>query len=155
VLWAPRETFTVIGAPSGAAALGDRLEISADHTFPTDEGFISWLCKKDTVTIMGASSGDSGAKNIIWEFKFTLLGDDSTTQQQVEDMLNDDIILLFKDADCINATAYSQLGDACVNPEIDVKFDGKTTKEGLKEYEITGKIKGKKYWYSGDVTEKA
>lgn len=154
VLWAPRDTFSAMAIPTSLVALGDRVTISGNHTFSADEGFISWLCKKNSVTITAGTTGDAGAKSFVWESKFILLGDSASTQQQLEDMLNDEVIFLMKDADCLNATGYTQLGDDCNTPEVDVKFDGKTTAEGLKEYEVSLKVKSKKYWYNGTVTEK-
>lgn len=156
VLWAPRDTFTSIKMPvvGGTPAAGDSLKITTAHTFGASDGFISWLCKQGSVTITGQTNGDPGSKIMTYSTKFVLLGDSASTQEQLESLLNDDVIALFKDANCLAATDYVQLGNDCINPEFDVKFDGKTTNEGLKEYEVTMTCKKAKYFYSATVTEK-
>jgi hypothetical protein len=155
VLWAPRSSFLSVKQPDSTnTAPGKSLEIVQDHTFGVDDGFISWLCKKDSVTIKGTSEGEPGAKSMVWTSEFVLLGDSSSTQEQLEDMLNDDVILLLKDGNCLAATDYVQLGDDCNNPEFTIEFDGKTTAAGLKEYKVTMKSKKGKYFYKGTVTEK-
>jgi hypothetical protein len=156
ILWAPRSTFLTTAKPvvSGTPASGDSLKITTAHTFGAQDGFISWLCQKNSVTLKGKSEGEAGAKSMVWTSEFVLLGDSASTQEQLEDMLNDDIILLLKDGNCVAATDYVQLGDECNNPEFDVEFDGKTTAEGLKIYKISMKHKKGKYFYSGAVVEK-
>jgi hypothetical protein len=155
VLFAPSASFLSLKKPVVGAtpALGDRSKITTDHTFTSPNGFYSWLCTKHSVTVTGETNGTEGAKSIVWKAKFNLLGDNNTTQEQVENMLNDDMIFLLKDGACLTAAAYIQLGDECNTPDVGVTFDGKTTKEGLKEYGIEITVKGTKYWYSGTVTE--
>lgn len=155
VLWAPRDTFSALAMPDPAVTTpGASLQITDDHTFSTGNGFISWACKQHSVTLVSESSGDPGAKSLVWTTTFSLLGDSASSQEQLEDMLNDDVVMLLKDANCLQATDYVQLGDECNNPEVDVKFDGKTTAEGRKEYTVSVKVKRAKYFYSGTVTEK-
>jgi len=155
VLWAPRNSFLSIKNPTATpSVLGDKKKITLAHTFPTDEGWMSWLCKKHSVTIKGETSGDEGAQSMVWTTSFTLLGDDASTQEQLEDFLNDDCIFLLKDQDCLNTTDYVQLGNECINPTAKITFDGKTTVEGLKEYVVEIKVKETKFWYSGAVTMK-
>ncbi len=69
-------------------------------------------------------------------------------------MLNDNYIFLLKDAECLAGAPYVQLGDECLSPTAKVSFDGKTTKEGLKEYNVELTVKDKKFFYSGAVTSK-
>lgn len=155
VLWAPTSTFLSIKTPTATpTVLGDKKKITLTHTFKTDEGFISWLCKKHSVTSTCESTGDEGAQSLVWTMKFILLGDQASTLEQLEEQLNLDCIFLVKDQDCINATEYVQFGDECLTPVAKVGFDGKTTLEGLKEYSVEVKVKGKKFFYSGVVTEK-
>jgi len=155
VLWAPRNTFLSIKTPTATPTLlGDKKKITTAHTFQTDEGFISWLCKQASVTTTMETTGDAGARSFVHKGKFELLGDTSTTLEQLEDMLNDDIILLLKDQDCLNATDYCQYGDECLSPEMTVTFDGKTTSEGYKIYTVEFSVKAKKFFYSGAVTMK-
>lgn len=154
VFWAPVDTFTAVQVPTPTpTALGDTLKITTAHTFPADEGFISWLCKLHTVTVTGDTVGDDGANQMEWKATFTLLGDGAVTQEEITGQLNRDNIWLLKDSACLAGGPYVQLGDACVAPSVKVTFDGKTTKEGLKEYTVELTCK-KKSFYSGTVTEK-
>ena len=155
VLWAPRNSFLSIKTPTATpTVLGDKKKITTAHTFPVDEGFISWLCKLHSVTTTMESTGDPGAKSFVHKGKFELLGDDASTLEMLEEQLNDDVILLLKDQDCLNATDYCQYGDECLSPEFTTSFDGKTTAEGYKIYTVEFSVKAKKFFYSGAVTMK-
>lgn len=154
VLFAPVATITVFGIPvDPPVALGDEVTIATAHTFGTSDGFISWLCKKHTVTTTTETTGDAGAQSLVHHAKFTLLGDSASTLEQLRNLLNDDVIFLLKDQDCVNGQ-YVQFGDACLAPNVKVSFDGKTTAEGLKEYAIEIDVKDKKFFYNATVTEK-
>jgi hypothetical protein len=155
VMFAPVNTATTWAVPVATPTLlGQKVTIPGDHIFPTDEGFMSLHSKKDSVTITGETTGDAGAQSIVWTLRHTILGDSASTQEQLQEMLNDDLILLAKDQDCIAGGGYVQLGDECTQPNIKVSFDGKTTAEGLKEYTLEATVKNKKFWYEGTVTEK-
>ena len=155
VLFAPVDTFLTMGVPTNAPAVaGDKVSISDDHTFGAEDGFISLLSKKHSVTTTSESTGDDGAKSLVHKAKFVLLGDDASTLEQMRDMLNDDIVWLVKDQDCANTDTFIQLGDGCLQPTATISFDGKTTAEGLKEYTVELSVKDKKFFYSGTVTQK-
>ncbi len=156
VLFAPVASFLALAkpAPGASPALGDGLKITTDHTFTSPGGWYSWLCTKHSVTITGETTGDV-AKSLVWKSKFHLLGDSASTQEQLQNMLNDDMIFLLKDGACLTAAEYVQLGNECNTPDVTVTFDGKTTKEGLKEYIVEVTVKAAKYWYSGTVVEVA
>lgn len=152
VLFAPRSTFLSISKPPDVAAeTGDLVTVAGAHTFTDPAGFFSWDCKTHSVTVTGATVGDDGAKEEEWKAAFVLLGDSASTQEQVTRMLNDDMIFLLKEAACLEDDSYIQLGDECVAPTVDVAFDGKTTKEGKKEYTVTVTCKVK-YFYAFAVT---
>jgi len=155
-LFAPRTDFTAIQEPvvGETPDLGETLSIATAHTFPVGKGFFEWACKHHTVTLKGSSVGDDGAREIEWSCEFVVLGDSASTQEQMQRTLNDDIICLIKEADCLSDDSYVQLGDECVSPSFTVEFDGKTTKEGKKEYKVTITCK-KKFFYSGAVTKVA
>ena len=154
VLWAPIDTFTNVAHPTVFTLAGEKLTITDDHTFGVDDGFISWLCKLHSVTIKTETTGDPGAQSLVHTCEFILLGDDASTLDQLRDLLNDNCMFLVKDQDCLTANQYVQLGDDCLAPEINVSFDGKTTKEGLKEYTVKLSVKDKRFYYEGTVTEK-
>lgn len=154
VLFAPRSKFLTIASPiDPPVALGDSLKISGDHTFGASDGFISWLCKKHSVTTTTETTGDPGAQSLVHHSTFVLLGDSASTLEQLRNLLNDECIFLLKDQDC-GESGYVQFGDNCLCPDVTVAFDGKTTAEGLKEYTVELAVKDKKYFYEGTVTEK-
>ncbi len=156
IYFAPVETFLSIKNPTASPTLlGDLKKITTAHTFTSPAGWISMLCKVHSVTSKCTTVGEDGATRLQWTFEATFLGDKPELLEQLEGMqLFNDAIFIIKDQDCINATDFVQFGDECSQPILKVDFDGKTTKEGLKEYKITGTITGKKFFYSGTLTEK-
>lgn len=155
VFFSPVDMFTLIKNPTVTTALGDKKKITTAHTFGVDEGFISLLCKQHSVKSKATSVGDDGVQSLEHEFEFICTGDGAENLAQFEDMLNDRMIFLLKDQDCINATDYVQFGSDCLQPTIKVEFDSADTNSGVKNYKVSGKIKGPhKFFYSGTVTEK-
>lgn len=154
VFFAPTDTFTAVQMPSPTpAALGDKYKISTAHTFPMDEGFISMLCKIDSVKVTGETTGDKGSNEMMWTSTFILIGDGAMTQEQIIEQLNSTNIWLLKDSACLSGGPYIQLGNECVPANVSVAFDSHDTNEGMKEYTVTVASKAK-YFYSGTVTEK-
>lgn len=150
--FAKRSDFLSISKPvDPAVTIGDSVVVQAAHTFTDPKGFLSWDCKTNSVTLKGATVGDDGAQEIEWSSEFAVLGDGSITQEQMQRILNEDAICLLKEAACLEDDSYVQLGDECVSPVFKVEFDGKTTKEGKKEYKVTVTCKVK-YFYSQVVT---
>src|SRR4051812_17008923 len=92
IYFAPVDTFAAIQMPSAAAALGDKKKITSAHTFATDEGFISLLCKLHSVTSKGNTVGDEGSPVIEWNFEGIILGDSAMLQEELEGILNDNCI---------------------------------------------------------------
>lgn len=152
--FAPVADFLSIKTPGVWAALGDKVKITLAHTFGEDDGFIAWRGKKHAVTTTAETTGEDGSKSLLHKGRIIVLGDGASTLEQMRDLLNDDIIILVKDQDCLNAGDYVQFGDECLSPDLTITFDGKTTKEGLKEYTVEWSVKDKKFFYSGAVTEK-
>lgn len=155
VLFAQTSAVTSMARPTSTPSVqGDKVKITTAHTFSAGEGFISLVCKKHSVTSTSETTGDDGSKSLTHKAKFIILGDDASTLEGMQDMLNDDLFFLIKDQDCLNTSAYTQFGDDCLSVDVTVAFDGKTTKEGLKEYTVEISVKGKKFFYSGAVSEK-
>jgi hypothetical protein len=151
-LFARRDEFLSISKPPAPGPLiGDALKISGAHTFTDPIGFKSWDCKTHSVTLKGTTVGEDGAQEIEWSGEFAVLGDNASTQEQMQRILNDDIICLIKEAQCLVDDSYVQLGSECISPVFKVEFDGKTTKEGKKEYKVTVTTKAK-YFYAHAVT---
>lgn len=150
-LFARRDDFLSLKKPTAAGiVLGDATEINTAHTFTLPKGFVSWASKTNSVTLKGSTVGDDGSKEIEWAATFVILGDSASTQEQVQRQLNDDLVILLKEAACLTNDSYVQLGDECVSPTVTAEFDGKTTKEGKKEYTITVTCK-KKFFYNAAV----
>lgn len=154
VFFAPVDSFSSIKAPTVTTALGDKKKISTAHTFGAEDGFISLMCKIHSVKSKSGSVGDDGVKSLEHEFEFIVTGDSAEHLEQFETTLNERSIFLLKDQDCINATDYVQFGDDCLQPTMTVEFDSMDTSTGIKNYKVSGKIKGHKYFYTGTVTEK-
>jgi hypothetical protein len=149
LLFSPRSAFTTIAKPTSTAALGDKVSISTSHTFPATTGFFRWAGRLHSATLKGTTVGDDGAQEIEWTGSMDILGDSASTQEQLQNLLNEDGIAMLTDADC-QGTDKIQLGNECVSPSFKVEFDGKTTKDGKKIYTVNITCK-KKYFYTGTV----
>lgn len=152
--FAPLADFLALQEPGAVVAVGDSLKITTAHTFTAPKGFFTWETKTQTATITGETTGEPGAQVMKWTAKFQILGDSASNQEQVEALLNAKMIVLLKDSKCA-AGEYIQLGDDCTQPSFTATFNGATTAEGSKIYEVTATITGSKYFYSGAVTESA
>lgn len=156
IFFAPTDTFLAIQKPTDTpAALGDTKKITTAHTFNAPAGFISLLAKQHSVKTKSTSIGDDGVKQMEHEFEVIVTGESPEHLEQFESMLNDNLMILLKDQDCVNATDHVQFGDDCLTPTLSLEFDSADTNTGVKYYKLTGKIRGHKYFYSGTVTEKA
>ena len=155
IFFCPIDTFLAIQKPTASpTALGDTKKIATAHTFTSPAGFFSLYAKDHSVKTKSTSVGDDGVKQIEHEFEVIVTGDSAEHLEQFEAMLNDDLMILLKDQDCINATDHVQYGDECLTPTLSIEFDSADTNTGVKYYKITGKIRGHKYFYTGTVTEK-
>ncbi len=137
--------------PSPPPVIGDSSKITGDHTFTDPKGWIPWDCKTNGVTGTFAATGDPGAQEIEYTYRVTILGDDEFMQDMRAKVLNDHVIWLLKEANCLEDDKYVQLGDECVAPEYQAEGDFKTTKEGLKEWTLSIITKAR-YFYTGTIT---
>jgi hypothetical protein len=157
VFYAPIDTFTTLSAPIDTpVAAGDKKKITIDHAFGVDDGFIGLLTKINSVTLESAESeGDDGSVQNSWVVKAQIRGDSAVIQEQLDEMKNDPVGLIFlvKDSTC-NRNEYVQLGDACSPVSVKYSFNSGSTKEGFKIYDISVTVKEAKFFYTGDVTEK-
>ncbi|MGN7786810.1 hypothetical protein ACTJIJ_19915 [Niabella sp. 22666] len=151
--FAPTRDFTTIAKPvvSATPVLGEVFTIGTAHTFTSPKGFHNWELKK--VSVLGTSTtvGDDGEKLPLFNYELIVLGDSASTQEQVLALLNDDIICMFKDSNCLEDEVYVQLGDECNSPTFDVQFDGKTNKEGMKQWKVIVQS-NVRYFYTATVT---
>lgn len=156
-LFCPLADFTALAAPNpvgdGTDALGDYKLIDTAHTHAVGKGFFGYAAKIDSANGKGATVGDPSAQEIDYTYEITIIGDGAAFQEQIERLINEDAIILFKDAQC-GANQYVQLGNDCVLPKIKADFDSKTTAEGKKEWKLTANCK-KRYFYTAAVTKAA
>ena len=151
-IFARRADFLSISKPlDEGIEPGDTVNVQGAHTFTDPDGFRQWDCQTNTVTIKSTTVGEEGALELEHTATFNVLGDSASTQEQMQRILNDDVIALFKEAACLEDDSYVQLGDECVSPVFKVEFDGKTTKEGKKVYTVSVICKVK-YFYAHAVT---
>jgi hypothetical protein len=149
----PIADFATIASPTATpSALGDKVKITTAHTWTGTNGYFEYETQQQTVNIASETVGDAGAKLLKHTAKFNILGDGASTQEQLQNLLNSKVIAFVKDAKC-DATEYVQLGDDCIQPEFSVAFNGATTKEGSKVYEVTAVVTDAKYFYSGAFTK--
>lgn len=153
LLFAPLADFLSLKAPviGGTPAIGDSKTIGTAHTFTSPKGFISYAAKVHSANGKGATVGEDSAQELEYTYEIAFIGDGPNIQEQLERLINDDVIVLLKDAEC-GANQYIQLGNDCVLPTIKADFDSKTTKEGKKEWKITVTCK-KRYFYTAAVTK--
>lgn len=140
--------------PTGSpVALGDKVKITAAHTWASGKGAYLWDTQVHSVKHTSAVVGEIGAQEFEHTAEMIVIGDNPSTYEQMINALNDDKVIWLKDSDCLTNDSYIQMGDDCSPVEVSAVFDGKTTKEGQKIYTVTIKSK-KKFFYLAalDVT---
>jgi hypothetical protein len=147
LFFAPIGDITTWGRPLAVpVAKGDKVKITTAHIFAATKTAAKWEAKLHSVTHKTLSVGDEGASDLEHTAEVKFLGDDEVIHEMVKDLLNDQVAIWLKDSDCLNNDSYIQLGDDCVPVSVKVDFDGKTTKDGKKEYTVTFTTKAK-YFY--------
>jgi len=157
-IWvAPKSDFTLLQEPvlSGTPAAGESVTISTAHTFPVGKGFIKLACAPDSVEANGTMVGPKGAKRVKWQPKFTVQGDSPALLEQMKALLNEDLIVIFKDATCPGGPLI-QFGCDCtpVNAS-EGEFTSSNTgaDDGQKAWVITTDANCK-YFYDAVIAEK-
>lgn len=153
-LLCPVTDFTVLQAPSGSSALGDKYTIASAHTHPSNKGFYEWVTKDSSVKLTAETVGEKGARLIRYRVEFQVVTDGAATQEQMNNLINQKNIYLIKDANCLVNDSYIQLGDSCKQASFSVTFDG-GLEEGLKSWTVTGEIIGKRFFYNAAVVKAA
>ena len=128
-----------------AVTAGDSVTIATAHTLVAAKSVKKWDAKMFSVTLVSDPVGDPGALSLIHKLTVVVTGDNAEFYEQILAMLNDDITVFVKDADCIANGWYIQLGDDCNPVALSPKFDGKKNDPtgGQKEWtlEITAAVK--------------
>lgn len=125
-----------------AAAPGDTVSIATAHTMLTGKSVHTWDTKLYSVKLNIDPVGDPGAQTLNAKATLVINGHDAVFFEQIQKMLNDEITIFIKDADCITNGTYMQIGDDCNPAAVVPKFDSKDnspTTGGQKEwtFEIT------------------
>jgi len=137
--------------PSAAGAvLGDTLAIAVAHTWAAGKAAHIWEAKIGSVQHTTETGGDVGAKELIHVVRAEILGDSAAILEQVNRLLNDNTVFWLKDANCLVADAYYQLGDDCNPVSASVTFDSQTNNpeqvNGQKRYVLELRTKAKFYY---------
>lgn len=138
---APRSAFTLLQEPDPGPtpAQGDTVIIATAHTFPVGEGFVPIYCAPDSVEGNGTLIGPKGSKRTKWQPKIIIPGDSPALLEQVKAMMNDDVIIIFKDATCPGSQLI-QFGCDCSPSNVsEGQFTSSNTgaDDGRKAWELT------------------
>jgi hypothetical protein len=156
-IWvAPVNTFTDVKAPviGEPAVLGDKVKITAAHTFGAEDGFMAIKCREHSVNLKGAPVGEDGASITQWTLEAYVTGDSPEHQEILEGLSKEQLIVLVKDQQCPEPNTLIQLGDEQLQATLKVEFDSQATNSGAKFYKLTAVIRGHRYFYSGALTLK-
>lgn len=141
---------------AAGTVLGDTLLISTAHTWAVGKAVNSWDLAAGSVRGANDVQGPEGAKIPVYTYTMRLVGDNAATLEQLIRMLNDQKVVWFKDADCLTANSFVQLGDDCNPVVVTFAFDSKTnsteTVEGSKEYTVTIASRAK-FFYAAALDE--
>lgn len=145
--FAPTADIETWGRPIAVpVAKGDKVKITTAHIFVATKTAVNWQAKMHSVTHKSTPVGDEGSQDLEHSAEVKFLGDDAELHEMVKDLLNDQVAIWLKDSDCLTNDSYIQIGDDCNPVTVKPEFDGKTTKDGKKEYTITFTSKAKFFY---------
>lgn len=135
---------------AAGVTIGDTLAIAVAHTWAAGKTVNTWETKIGTVQHTIETGGDVGAKELIHVVRAEILGDSAAILEQLNRLLNDNTVFWLKDANCLVANAYYQLGDDCNPVSATVSFDSQTNNpeqvNGQKRYVLELRTKAKFYY---------
>lgn len=153
---APRSAFLVLQEPVlPGAAPGDTVRITTAHTFGPTEGFIKIILQPDSAQANATLVGPKGAKRLKHAPQFSIQGDSAKLLEMIINLVNEDLILIYKDANCPGGQLI-QYGCSCKPVQIsEGEFTSSNTGEddGQKAYVLTADASCK-YFYDSTITEK-
>jgi hypothetical protein len=126
VYFSASSAFTKIAEPLLAGIGAAKHTITEDHTFALGGGFfVGYLLKKKN-TASAEMKGDAGAAYLLFKATLVIPGDGPVLQSLIEELINEDLIILQKDANCPEG-AVVQYGCDCGGSSVtSVKFDAGT-----------------------------
>lgn len=147
LFFAPIADIVTWGRPiANPVALGDKVKVNTAHIFAATKAAMRWELKLHSAKATSKVVGDEGAQEMEHTLEVEFLGDNPATFEQVQNMLNDQIVVWTKDANCQDDDGYVQYGDDCVPTLVTPEFDSKTTKDGKKTYKVTFTTKKKLFY---------
>lgn len=138
-LVAKKSDFTSIAGiavPTGGTVLEDTVKIKSNHVFAAGRKFSKWALAKDKNSMESTPDGDPGFRQFKHAVTVFLPGSTAVLHATMAALLNDDLIVLVRDANC-GSNMYYQMGNECNPASINPKFTTATTSGGIKGYEVT------------------
>lgn len=153
ILLAPRSSFLVLAEPiSPAVAPGDRLRITADHTFGIADGWIEVYTTLDTATFMAEMVGERDSRTTNPKIEFYHPNLRAEALEMFEAGKNDEWIALIQPTD--EEDAYIQLGKDGLELDMMYSLEVGTTSSGRNAIKGTIDGYGKIFFYEGVITLK-
>ena len=135
VLMAFASSFSTIQSPVAPFnAPGDSITIKTAHVFaPPATGFAKYALAPQKNRLKASVVGDLGMNKYNQEFEFFFPGSSAELHEFMQTTLNQQLVILIKDADC-SANMFYQLGCDCTYAYMTGEFDTSTTKDGTKGF---------------------
>ncbi|OJW09927.1 MAG: hypothetical protein BGO53_08875 [Sphingobacteriales bacterium 39-19] len=135
------ETISGIAVPTEATPLADTVKIKTAHTFKAGKAWAKWSLAKDKNQMEANAEGDPSFRQLKQVATVFVPGSYDLAHATMAALLNEDLIVLVKDANC-GANMYYQLGNECSAATINPKFTSSTTASGVKGYEVQVEYSG-------------
>lgn len=148
--------FTTLAEPDPAGTGAAKFTITDDHAFASLKGFVEVTLVKKKNTATAETKGDVGAQWLNHKVSIVIPGDGPEIQALITELMNEELVILQKEADCDGVEAVIQLGCNCSSATpSSVKFDagtemGDTGKSWTLEAETYCR-----YFYEGTITIQA
>lgn len=143
-LVAKKSDFTVIkgiAVPTEDTPLVDTVKIKEPHVFKAGKAWAQWSLAKDKNQMEAAGEGDPTFRQFKQSATIFIPGSYEEAHAIMAALLNEDLIVLVKDANC-SANMFYQLGNECSGATINPKFTTSTTASGVKGYEVVVEYSG-------------
>lgn len=151
VLVAPRRLFTTLAEPSAAGVTpGDKILISADHTFAVGDGWIELYTTLATAELIAESVGERDSRTTNPSLTCFHPGSYAAALEFAEEGKNEDWIVLVEG---LNGE-FIQIGEDTLEAEMSYAFNSGKVDGGQKGITFTFSSYGKLYVYEGAITLK-
>ena len=131
------EDFLTIQCPPATGTKEERYTIKTAHVFKdATNKFMKFRLVPGKNNLSLASAGDTGLQRLTSTLVIFVPGSYIEAHATIQDMINQPLIVLAKDAEC-SANQYYQLGCECTGAYLAENFTTGTTVDGVKGYECT------------------